>query len=247
MKNNNTLAFIIAGVVLLLLVVGGVALNFAGGSGPKSLPDGTTATNIGTVPPAGGTTDKPTPPPTEPAPTAVAPLTKPGTPPTNGKVMPAPTQADMDAAKKAGTQHAIIKTAKGTIEVDLYGADAPLCVANFVKLVKEKFYDGLTFHRVETAKDFQLIQGGDPNGNGSGGPGYQIRNEISPKLKHVEGALAWARADDVNSAGSQFYICNVAIPSLDGRQYAVFGKVTKGLDVSRKIAVGDKINSITIK
>jgi len=159
----------------------------------------------------------------------------------------APTQAEVDAAKKAGTRKAIINTAKGTITAELYGDKAPLTVANFVKLAKAKFYDGLTFHRVEN-KDpkFALIQGGDPAGNGTGGPGYSIKLEIAKDLKHVEGALAMARSQDPDSAGSQFYITNVAIPQLDG-QYAVFGKVTQNLDVSKKIAVGDKIISITIE
>jgi peptidyl-prolyl cis-trans isomerase B (cyclophilin B) len=155
----------------------------------------------------------------------------------------APTQAEIDAAQKAGTQQATISTAKGDIVVELYGKDAPLTVANFVKLVKAGFYDGLNFHRIEPGF---VIQGGDPNGDGSGGPGYQIKLEIAKDLKHVEGALAMARAQDPDSAGSQFYITLAATPFLDGN-YAVFGKVINGMDVVKKIEVGDKITKITIK
>lgn len=161
---------------------------------------------------------------------------------TGSKAYQPPTKADVDAAKAAGTRHATIKTARGTIVVELDGKDAPLTVANFVKLANAKFYDGLTFHRVEPGF---VIQGGDPNGDGSGGPGYQIKREISPKLRHIEGALAMARSQDPDSAGSQFYITLAATPSLDD-EYAVFGKVTKGMNVVKSIKVGDKITSITI-
>ena len=157
----------------------------------------------------------------------------------------APTAAEIKAAKTAGTRKILISTVKGDMTVELYGKDAPLTVANFVKLIKAKFYDGLTFHRVESDPAFSLIQGGDPNGDGSGGPGYSIKLEVSPKLLHVKGALAMARTQDPDSAGSQFYICRVATPMLDG-QYAVFGKVIKGLDVANKIKVGDKIKKVTL-
>lgn len=158
----------------------------------------------------------------------------------------APTQAEIDAAKKAGTRQATIHTAKGDIVLALAGADAPLTVANFVKLAQAHFYDGLTFHRVETAPEFSLIQGGDPEGNGTGGPGYGINLEISPKLKHDAGAVGMARSAEPDSAGSQFYIVTVPIHALDG-QYAVFAKVTQGLDVVKKIKVGDKILSVVVK
>ena len=154
----------------------------------------------------------------------------------------APTEAEIAAAKKAGTVKATIKTGKGDIALELYGGKAPLTVANFVKLAKSGFYDGLTFHRVEP--DF-VIQGGDPKGNGTGGPGYSIKREIAEDLKHVEGALAMARSQHPDSAGSQFYITLDKQPGLDN-EYAVFGKVTKGMDVVKSIAVGDKIISITI-
>lgn len=165
------------------------------------------------------------------------------TPPTPRPTVTKPTKADIAAAKAAGTRHAIITTAKGVIEVDLFGKDEPLTVANFVKLATAKFYDGLTFHRVEAGF---VIQGGDPEGNGQGGPGYTIDLEVSPKHKHIEGALAMASTSAPNSAGCQFYITLAPTPSLDGK-YAVFGQVTKGMDVVKQIAVGDKIVSIVVK
>ncbi|HFD40104.1 MAG TPA: tetratricopeptide repeat protein, partial [Anaerolineae bacterium] len=143
---------------------------------------------------------------------------------------------------------ATIVTKKGNIVVDLDAADAPQTVNNFVFLAKEGFYDGLTFHRVENQPGFALIQGGDPTGTGRGGPGYTVPAEIG--LPHDAGAIAMARLpDQVNperaSSGSQFYICLVPIHQLDGG-YTVFGYVVEGLDVAKKIAVGDEILTIVI-
>jgi cyclophilin family peptidyl-prolyl cis-trans isomerase len=157
----------------------------------------------------------------------------------------AATPKNTSDAKPVVTHKATIKTVKGDIVVELYGKDAPKTVENFVKLANKKFYDGLNFHRVETGAGFQLIQGGDPNGDGSGGPGWSVDLEISPKLRHVEGALAMARSQDPNSAGSQFYITLCPIAQLDD-QYAVFGKVISGLDNAKKIAVGDKMTKVTV-
>ena len=154
----------------------------------------------------------------------------------------APPQAEIDAAKKAGTRQAVIKTAKGDITVELYGKDAPLTVANYIKLAKAGFYKNLNFHRVESGF---VIQGGDPAGDGTGGPGYSIKLEIANNLKHVAGALAMARSEAKDSAGCQFYITLDATPTLDGN-YAVFGKVIKGMDVVKKIAIGDKIKDVVI-
>jgi len=142
--------------------------------------------------------------------------------------------------------HATIKTNKGDIVVSLDATAAPEHVNNFIFLSKQGFYDGLTFHRVEPGF---VIQGGDPEGSGQGGPGYTIPGEFS--LTHIEGALAMARLpDDVNpnreSSGSQFYITLAATPFLDG-QYSVFGKVEAGMDVVRSIQVGDVIERIIIE
>ena len=140
---------------------------------------------------------------------------------------------------------ATIKTAKGNIVVELYPKDAPQHVNNFVFLAREGFYNGLTFHRV--VPKF-VIQGGDPMGDGTGGPGYNVPPEI--KAKHTDGAMAMARrggpAQSTPSSGSQFYITLGAQPGLDG-DYTVFGQTTQGLDVVKKIAVGDKIDSVTIE
>jgi peptidyl-prolyl cis-trans isomerase B (cyclophilin B) len=144
---------------------------------------------------------------------------------------------------------AVIKTSKGDITVELYPKEAPLSVTNFVTLAKGGFYDNLTFHRV--VPNF-VIQGGDPEGTGRGGPGYTIPAELKNNPhKHVEGALAWARlGDEVNperrSSGSQFYITLAPTPFLDNG-YTVFGKTTAGMDVVKKIAVGDKITKIEIQ
>ena len=140
---------------------------------------------------------------------------------------------------------ATISTAKGDIVVHLDAGAAPLTVNNFVFLANEGFYDGLTFHRVEPGF---VIQGGDPTGNGTGGPGYTVPAEI--ELQHVEGAIAMARrADQVNperaSSGSQFYITLAATPFLDGA-YTAFGHVVEGMDVVQSIAVGDVIEGITV-
>ncbi len=144
----------------------------------------------------------------------------------------------IDASK---TYTATLVTTKGTIELSLDAKAAPITVNNFVFLARDKYYDGLTFHRVEPGF---VIQGGDPNGDGTGGPGYTIQDEQSGLL-HVDGALAMAKAAAPNSAGSQFYITLGAQPELDGR-YTVFGTVTGGKDVPKAIRVGDKITSVTI-
>ena len=125
----------------------------------------------------------------------------------------------------------------GTIKAELYPEIAPNTVNNFISLVKKGFYDGLIFHRV--IKGF-MIQGGDPEGIGIGGPGYSIKGEFSDNgfrndLKHTAGVLSMARAMDPNSAGSQFFIMHVDYPYLDG-QYAAFGKVIEGMDVVNSIA-----------
>lgn len=136
---------------------------------------------------------------------------------------------------------ATIVTAKGTMEVALDAKAAPIAVNNFVFLAKDRFYDGLIFHRVEAGF---VIQGGDPNGDGTGGPGYTIADEPSP-LTHEAGVIAMAKTAAPNSAGSQFYVTLGAQPDLDGK-YTVFGKLTSGGDVPAKIAVGDVITRITI-
>jgi peptidyl-prolyl cis-trans isomerase B (cyclophilin B) len=129
----------------------------------------------------------------------------------------------------------------GEIRLEFYPEDAPKTVENFVTLAKKGFYNGLNFHRV--VPDF-VVQGGCPKGNGTGGPGYQIKAEFN-KQKHVRGTLAMARSQDPDSAGSQFYICYGNTPHLDG-QYTVFGKVVSGMEHVDRIKQGDKMTSVTI-
>jgi cyclophilin family peptidyl-prolyl cis-trans isomerase len=148
----------------------------------------------------------------------------------------------------AGSYQATIVTAKGNIVIDLAAAEAPQTVNNFVYLARQGFYDSVTFHRVENSTGFSLIQGGDPRGQGTGGPGYTVPAEIG--LPHDQGAIATARlGDQVNpgraSSGSQFYICLVPIHQLDSG-YTVFGYVVEGLDVAQQIAVGDEMLTIVI-
>ena len=127
---------------------------------------------------------------------------------------------------------AVIETNKGTIEAELYLDKAPITAQNFINLAQKGFYDGLTFHRVI---DHFMIQGGDPNGDGTGGPGYTIEDEFSKTLKHKEGILSMARTMAPNSAGSQFFIMHENSPHLDG-QYAAFGKVIEGIEAVDTIA-----------
>lgn len=123
------------------------------------------------------------------------------------------------------------------IKLELYPEKAPITVENFENLVKEKFYDGLTFHRIISGF---MIQGGCPKGDGTGGPDKKIKGEFSANgvpndLKHTRGVLSMARAMDPNSAGSQFFIMHKDAPHLDG-QYAAFGKVVEGMETVDEIA-----------
>lgn len=144
-----------------------------------------------------------------------------------------------------GDEVAVFKTGKGTIRVSLDGEGAPIHVANFCELAQKGFYDGLVFHRYVPGF---VIQGGDPNGNGTGGPGYCIHEEFStnPRNSHEDGALAMARAQDPNSAGSQFYFCLGPQHMLDSG-YTVFGQTTEGIDVIKALRQGDVIESVTIE
>lgn len=141
------------------------------------------------------------------------------------------TSADLEAA--AGTHHVTIKIKDyGTIQVELDGDAAPVTVANFLKLTKEGFYDGLTFHRIISGF---MIQGGDPMGTGMGGSGQEIkgeftRNGVENNLSHTRGAISMARSEAMDSASSQFFIVHQDSLFLDGN-YAAFGYVTEGMEV----------------
>jgi peptidyl-prolyl cis-trans isomerase B (cyclophilin B) len=130
-----------------------------------------------------------------------------------------------------------METNKGTIEIELYPQHAPITVNNFVFLANEGFYDGVLFHRV--IRDF-VIQGGDPTGTGSGGPGYRFKDEtFGNPLTHKRGALSMANAGP-NTNGSQFFIVYKPQPHLDGK-HTVFGQVTSGMDICDKIVQNDRM------
>lgn len=138
----------------------------------------------------------------------------------------------------------VMETTKGIIKFALYEKDAPITTKNFVELVERKFYDGLKFHRVEPGF---VIQGGDPKGNGTGGSEKKIPLEVTPKLKHdAAGVVAMARSQDPNSASCQFYVTLRDTPFLD-MNYAVFGRVTEGLDVVKNIRVDDVMKKVWIE
>jgi peptidyl-prolyl cis-trans isomerase B (cyclophilin B) len=170
-----------------------------------------------------------------PGPVAPADAQQPAQPAT-----PAPKEAPKGGKKVKQT--AVITMEKGgEINIEFFPDDAPKTVENFVTLAKKGFYDGVTFHRVEP--NF-VVQGGDPKGNGTGGPGYTIKDEFN-KQKHVRGVVAMARTQAPNSAGSQFYITLAPAHFLDN-QYTVFGRVTSGMEIVDKIKVGDKMKSVKI-
>lgn len=164
-----------------------------------------------------------------------------------------------------GHEVAVFTTSEGTITVQLFGTDAPISVGNFVELTRKGFYDNTKFHRYVPGF---VVQGGDPqtqdlssdevsasvanNGPvplGTGNPGYVIKGEFDMSVnpnKHLVGSLGMARSNDPDSAGSQFYFCLSEIPSLDG-SYTIFGKITEGLDVMKKLRVGSVIEKVEIK
>jgi peptidyl-prolyl cis-trans isomerase B (cyclophilin B) len=143
------------------------------------------------------------------------------------------------------TYVATMKTDHGDITIDLAAKDAPNTVNNFVYLACVGFYDGLKFHRVITNPPF-MIQGGDPRGDGTGGPGYRFGDEFSPRQRHnSEGILSMANAGP-GTNGSQFFITLAPQPHLDDR-HSVFGKVTSGMEAVRAVRQGDQIVSVEIE
>lgn len=153
-----------------------------------------------------------------------------------------PTAQDAEAVQ-GKPLYAVFETNKGRIIVELFTEDAPLTVANFKNLADAEYYDGVTFHRV--IADF-MVQGGDPDGTGRGGPGYKFADERSAlKLKHVgPGILSMANAGP-NTNGSQFFITHKATPWLNGK-HAVFGKVVEGMKVVNAIRKGDVMESVRV-
>ena len=172
--------------------------------------------------------------------------------------------SEMNDLPRLEGEATVVMTINGSpVTIELYGENAPITAGNFVDLVQKKVYDGLTFHRVEP--NF-VAQGGDPKGNGTGGyfvdgrertipleikpkgeeePTYEKIVKDTPVLQHKAGAIAMARSQNLNSASSQFYFALADLAFLDGN-YAVFGKVTEGMDVVNKIKKGDKIDSVKV-
>ena len=138
---------------------------------------------------------------------------------------------------------AVIITNKGEFRFELYEEEAPATVANFIELAESRFYDGLAFHRYEPGF---VIQGGDPRGDGTGGSEKTIPLEIHKSLRHGKGAVGMARTQDPNSATSQFYVALDPAHFLDDG-YAVFGKVSDGMDVVLNLRAGDKMEKVTIE
>jgi peptidyl-prolyl cis-trans isomerase B (cyclophilin B) len=134
-----------------------------------------------------------------------------------------------------------IKTPEGTMKFELFFKQAPNTVANFMNLADSGFYKGTTFHRV--IQGF-MIQGGDPKGDGTGGPGWTIADELNPSLKHETGTLSMANAGP-GTGGAQFFVCHAPQSHLDGR-HAVFGKMLSGYDVVTRVEKGDPILSVKI-
>ncbi len=137
---------------------------------------------------------------------------------------------------------ASVRTERGTFRFALLDGVAPLTVKNFVKLARTGFYRNLAFHRVIPGT---LIQGGDPKGDGTGGPGWTIKAEFNAR-PHVPGAVAMARRPDPDSAGSQWYVCLSPLPDLDGK-YTVFGQVFEGLDAAASVQKGDRMLDVTVE
>jgi len=166
----------------------------------------------------------------------------PSTPAVAARPAPALTAPDALPVEPGMVRVAVIRTEKGVIKFALLEKYAPRTVANFVMLAERQYFNGLVFHRVVPAV---LIQGGDPKGDGTGGPGYAIKAEFNER-PHVVGAVAMARAQDPDSAGSQFYICLRPLPELD-RKYTVFGMVYEGMDTANAIIRGDRMTEVTIE
>ncbi|MGV8151178.1 MAG: peptidylprolyl isomerase [Candidatus Woesearchaeota archaeon] len=133
-------------------------------------------------------------------------------------------------------KHAIIETTLGIIEVELFTDKAPITTGNFIKLAESGFYNGVIFHRV--IPNF-MVQTGDPKGNGTGGPGYSIKDEFGEGLKHSKKGILSMANSGPNSGGSQFFITTVPTPWLDGK-HAIFGQVLKGQDVVDKISLAPR-------
>lgn len=144
--------------------------------------------------------------------------------------------------KKEPERIAVVETTKGTFKFTLYEEKAPITTKNFIELTEKNFYNGLSFHRY--VPDF-VVQGGDPLGDGTGGSEKTIPLEVNSSLTHEEGAVGMARSAEPNSGSSQFYVTLAPTHNLDGN-YAVFGKVTEGMNIVKQLRVGDKMLKVYI-
>ena len=241
---RNRLPFLIAVLVVLLVGVVSVSLTLDRVAGRNSA--------AGLPTPEATATPRPTPAPS-PTPTPVPQLAfadcgavhfgaalPPVNPPADPHTYSAAPPLTIDSTK---LYLATITTARGTIALCLQPALAPNTVNNFITLARNHFYDGLTFHRVVTQQIF-IIQGGDPTGSGSGGPGYKFNDE-PVRQSYVSGALAMANSGP-NTNGSQFFICTGDDSAQFQPLYNLFGKVQSGLDVAQKIVQGDKMTSVSV-
>jgi cyclophilin family peptidyl-prolyl cis-trans isomerase len=222
--NMRSGLFLVFGVIIAVLIVFGVIYSQSTGLRTAGEPAPAASAN-------GGLT-QPSQPDTSPTP-IMTPT------PSNSPVSKADLTTDANGLSKATV---ILNTSQGIIKFKFYPEDAPKTVHRLVELIDSGFYNGLSFHRVVPGF---VIQGGDPLGNGTGGSGQKLEAEFN-KRKHIEGAVAMARAADPNSADSQFYISLGTHPHLDNN-YTVFGQVIEGLDSVKKIKAGDKITSATIQ
>ncbi len=224
----------VGGIALAVIVVGAI-LWFTIGPGASEEPT-PTPTSAPTATPLPTATPVPTDTPSE----EKGDTSMPANPAQRHNMYSAPPEMQIDTDK---TYYATIETEKGTIELELYPEYAPKTVNNFVFLAREGFYDGITFHRV--ISDF-MIQGGDPSGTGSGGPGYRFEDEFECNpLTHETGVISMANAGP-NTNGSQFFITHSPQPHLNGR-HTVFGKVIEGQDVVDTIKQGDKMLEVSIR
>jgi peptidyl-prolyl cis-trans isomerase B (cyclophilin B) len=155
----------------------------------------------------------------------------------------APTPEEVTTmTERARASQVRITTEKGDIVFTFFPDEAPVHTAAFMKLAEGGFYDGLTFHRVEPGF---VIQGGDPDGDGTGGPGYRLKAEFNDR-PHVRGTVAMARSSNPDSAGSQFYICLADARFLD-KNYTVFGQMTEGFETLDAIRRGDTMNTVALE
>lgn len=146
-----------------------------------------------------------------------------------------------EEARRLSAKTISMRTSKGKITIEVDPDRMPVTAGNFIDLVSQGFYDGLTFHRVE----HWVVQGGDPKGDGTGGSGKRIKLETHPDLRNVRGCIAMARAQHPDSASSQFYFLKKDAPWLDG-QYAVFGMVKDGMSVVDSIEAGDRMETVRV-